>query len=92
MILKMLSFSSFETTKQNVKFWICGVTKLKLFPSHDAEAKAKALRFRNHEAEAEAEALASNAWPHVWPHVRQTEHGLMDIVKFLRSEHVERRQ
>ncbi len=59
---KMLSFSSFDPTKSNVKFWICEITKLKLkpklFPSHEAEAEAEALSFWNHEAEAEAEALA----------------------------------
>ncbi len=56
----MLSFSCFEATKLNVKFWICEVTKPKLkpklFPSHEAEAEA--LGFLNHEAEAEAEAKA----------------------------------
>ncbi len=57
----MLRFSGFETAKPNVKFWICEVTKPKLFSSHEAEAEAEALRFWNHEAEAEAEALASNA-------------------------------
>ncbi len=45
----MLSFSSFETRKLNVRFWICEVTKpklkTKLFPSHEAEAEAEALRF-----------------------------------------------
>ncbi len=68
-------FSSFETTKPNVKFWICEVTKLKLkpklFSSHEAEAEAEAeaLRFWNHETEAKAEALASNAsasWSRSW--------------------------
>ncbi len=68
---KILSFSSFETTKPEVKFWICEVTKPKLSPSHEAEAEAEALNFRNHEAEAEAEAeaLASNAsasWSRSW--------------------------
>ncbi len=63
----MLSFSSFETTKPIVIFWICEVTKPKLkpklFQNHEAEAEAEAeaLSFWNHEAEAEAEALASNA-------------------------------
>ncbi len=58
---KMLSLSSFETTKPIVKFWICEVTKPKpkLFSNHEAEAEAEALSFWNHEAEAEA--LASNA-------------------------------
>ncbi len=64
---KTLSFSSFETRKPNVKFWICEVTKPKLKPKPlpicKAEAEAEPLSFWNHEAEveAEAEALASNA-------------------------------
>ena len=33
---------TFETTKPEVKFWICEVTKQKLFPSHEAEAEALA--------------------------------------------------
>ncbi len=38
----MLKFSSFETTKPNMKFWICEVTKpkLKLLSIHEAEAEA----------------------------------------------------
>ncbi len=60
---KMLSFSSFESRKPNVKFWTYEVTKPKLkpkpLPSHEAEAKA--LNFWNYKAEAEATALASNA-------------------------------
>ena len=61
---KMLSFSSFETTKLNEIFFVYEVTKPKLMPklfqSHEAEAEAEALSFWNHEAEAEA--LVSNAF------------------------------
>ncbi len=44
-----LHFSSFETTKLNVNFFVCEVTKPKLkpklFQSHKAEAEAEALSF-----------------------------------------------
>ena len=57
---KMLRIPSFETTKPNLKFWICEVMKPKpkpkLFPSHEAEAEAEteALSFWNHVVEAKA--------------------------------------
>ena len=60
--MKCVEFCKLETTKLNVKFWICELTKPKLkpklFPSHKAEAEAKALSFWNYKAEAESEAEA----------------------------------
>ena len=67
MKMKCVEFCKLDTTKLNVKLWICEVTKPKLkpksLPSHKAEAEAKALSFWNYmyKAEAEAEAKAEAA-------------------------------
>ncbi len=52
--MKNTKFFKFGDIKTIVKFWICEVTKPKLFPNHEAEVEAEALSFWNHEAEAEA--------------------------------------